>query len=156
MIELAREAAAGVQVAAAPQDRVQRLWPLLTDQYKNVRIAAARALLGVPLHAVGPAQSQKLRMASAEWRESLNKKTDFPETHLILGGIALTLRNLPAAEGAFRETVRQDPQFVDAWVMLVRIRAALNDVAGARAMLEDAMASNPDNEVLGSLAGQLP
>jgi hypothetical protein len=152
---LVREAAAGVQTAAAPQDRVQRLWPLLTDEYKSVRIAAARALLGVQLNTMGKAASAKFRSAFGEWQQSLGMKADFPETHLILGGIALTLRNFPAAEQAFLETVRQDPQLVDAWVMLVRIRAAFEDSAGARAILKEAMASNPSSELLNSLSDQL-
>ena len=153
---LVREAAAGAQTAAAPQDRVQRLWPLLTDEYKSVRIAAARALLGVQLNTMGKAASEKFRSAFGEWQNSLNNKADFPETHLILGGVALTLRNFQAAEQAFREVTRQDPQLVDAWVMLVRIRAAFGDVPGARAILKEAMASNPNNELLDSLSTQLP
>lgn len=37
--------------------------------------------------------------------------------------MALTMRNLPAAEGAFREAVRLNPQQIEAWGMLVRIAA---------------------------------
>jgi lipopolysaccharide biosynthesis regulator YciM len=153
---LVREAAVGVQTAASPQDRVQRLAPLLADQYKSVRMAAARALLGAPVRAIDPAASEKFTTAAAEWQDSLNNKADFPETHLILGGIALTLRNFQAAEQAFRETTRQDPQLVDAWVMLVRIRAAFGDVTGARAILKEAMVNNPGNEALDALSQQFP
>ncbi|MFC6688899.1 hypothetical protein [Jhaorihella thermophila] len=48
----------------------------------------------------------------------------FPETHMVIGGTALTMRNTPAALGAFREAVRMDPQREEAWVMLARITAA--------------------------------
>ena len=40
--------------------------------------------------------------------------------------------------------------------MLVRIRAAFGDVPGARAILKEAMASNPNNELLDSISNQLP
>jgi hypothetical protein len=51
-------------------------------------------------------------------------RLDFPETHLQAAGVALTLRNLGAATGAFREAAHLDPQLTDAWVMLVRIAGA--------------------------------
>jgi len=82
-------------------------------------------------------------------------KTDFPETHVVLGGAALVLRNPRAAEKAFREAVRQDPQFADAWRMVVRIRAALGDREGATKAADDAVKLNPNNEMLQSIRKQL-
>ena len=70
---------------------------------------------------------------------------------MAIGGAALVLRNPRAAEHAFRETVRLDPQRVEAWAMIARILAATGDLDGAQAALDDALAANPSSEVLQSL-----
>jgi tetratricopeptide (TPR) repeat protein len=151
---LVREAAVGVQTVAPPQDRVQRLVPLLADQYKSVRIATVRAMLATPLNALDPTATYEFKAASAEWQGSLRAKADFPETHLILGGVALTLRNIQVADHAFQEAVLQDPQLLDAWIMLVRIRAAIGDLDGARSALKQALAKNPGSNDLDALSEQ--
>jgi cytochrome c-type biogenesis protein CcmH/NrfG len=92
----------------------------------------------------------------AEWRASLLARTDFPETHLALGGAALATRNFRAAEAAFREAVRLDPQRVEAWSMIVRIGAALGDPDGARAALDEALRANPSDAGLQDLGRSLP
>jgi cytochrome c-type biogenesis protein CcmH/NrfG len=80
---------------------------------------------------------------------------DFPETHLQMGGMALTMRNLPAAEGAFREAVRLDPQQIEAWVMLARIAAAAQGAVAAGAILDEALAVNPQDLTLQQLKAEL-
>ena len=145
---LIRSAAVGVQRGAQPIDRVQRLIPLLADPVRTVRIAAAREFTGAPIAHLPPATERMLRSASAEWRATLLAKTDYPETHLVIGGVALTLRNLRAAEAAFREAVQLDPQLTDAWAMIVRIRDAVGDANGARDALSTALDANPTSLML--------
>jgi tetratricopeptide (TPR) repeat protein len=140
---LIRATAVGVQRGAQPIDRVQRLIPFLADPVRTVRVAAARELTGAPIARLPPATERILRSASAEWRATLIAKTDYPETHLVIGGLALTLRNLRAAEAAFREAVQLDPQLTDAWAMIVRIRDAVGDANGARDALSAALDANP-------------
>ena len=147
---LVRSMAIGVQRGAAPEVLVTRVVPLTRDSVATVRMAAARALLDLPVEAFDAPTRQKREAAMREWSRSLLAKADFPETHLILGGTALVMRDVRAAESAFAEAVRMDPQMVDAWVMGVRIRAALGDRAGAAARLEEALAANPtDFRLLG-------
>jgi cytochrome c-type biogenesis protein CcmH/NrfG len=62
---------------------------------------------------------------------------------------------MPAATTAFRETVRMDPQRVEAWVMLARISAATRGVEAARAVLGEAIAVNPGNEMLSGLMAEV-
>ncbi len=152
---LVRAAAVELQRAASPMDRVQRLLPALEDSLQTVRISAARTLLGTPIVQLPSRNNEALQKAQREWRVSLMEKADFPEIHLILGGTALVLRNPEAAEQAFREAVRQDPQLVDGWRMIIRIRAALGDRQGALKGVEDAMAVNPGSPVIQSLRNQL-
>jgi len=148
---LVRSAAIALQRGATPIDRIQRLVAALEDPVQSVRISAVRALLGEQIAHLPPNIATAHRTAMNEWRSSFMAKTDFPETHMAIGGMALVLRDSRAAEQAFREAVRLDPQLVDAWNMIVRIRAVVGDRDGARAALDDAILANPSNGFLLSL-----
>jgi hypothetical protein len=152
---LVRAAAAGAQRAAAPQDRVARLIPALDDPVRSVRIAAARGLLDAPVARFPAAVQAALDRAMTEWRAALASRLDFPETHLQLGGIALTMRAFAQAQAAFREAVRLDPQQAGAWAMLVRLATALGGPAAARAVLDEALAAVPDDPLLRQLDAAL-
>jgi tetratricopeptide (TPR) repeat protein len=151
---LVRAAAIGVQRAADPQDRVLRLVSLLADPVRSVRMAAARELIDAPVR-LPPRIAADMARAMGEWQAALASRLDFPETHLNLGGLALTMRNPPAAAAAFREVVRMDPQRADAWVMLVRIAAATEGLEATRAVLAEALALNPDAPDLLGFAAEL-
>ncbi len=150
-----RAAAIGAQRAAPPQERVLRLVPALSDPILTVRIAAARALLDAPVARLPRAIEADLQAALSDWRASLGARLDFPETHLQLGGMALTMRNPPAAEAAFREVARMDPQRIEAWVMIARIAAATRGRDAAAGALDEALAVNPGDETLERLKAEV-
>ena len=152
---LVRSAAVGLQRTADPQDRVLRLVEVLDDPSRSVRIAAAREIIDAPIARLPNAMAADLSGAMAEWQSSMQNRLDFPETHLQMAGMALTMRNFPAAAGAFREVVRMDPQRTDAWVMLVRIAAATEGAAAARDVVSEALAANPDDPTLRQFATEL-
>lgn len=152
---LVRGAAVELQRAAPAQDKVVRLLPALEDKYQSVRIAAARVLLGAPVARLPARNNAALQNAHREWRASLLAKADFPEIHMVLGGAALVLRNPVAAERAFREAVQLDPQLVEAWRMIVRIRAAVGDSRGAAQAIEEALIVNPKSPLIQSLRNEL-
>lgn len=152
---LVRTAAVGVQRGASAQDRVLRLLDSLSDPVRSVRMEAARALLNAPIMRLPDAIQAELSAAMNEWRASLVANLDFPETHLQLGGMALVMRNAPAASAAFREVVEMDPQMIDAWVMLARIAAATAGPDATLAVLREAVARNPDDATLRGLLGQV-
>jgi hypothetical protein len=145
---LVRASAIAVQRAASPQDRVPRLVALLGDPVRAVRIEAAKQMVDAPIARMPAAIEANYRRAMADWQASLGNRMDFPETHLVLGGVALTMRNLPAAAGAFREVTQLDPQQVEAWVMRVRIADATEGPAAARAVLAEALSAVPDDPTL--------
>lgn len=151
-----RTHAASIQTAAAPNVAVQRLAPLLSDDRRAVRIAAARNMLNLPTQMLFPTDKRALQVAMQELQAALQTKLDFPETHMQLGGIALVTRNFPGALSAFSEAVRMDPQMVQAWSMVVRINAALNETEAAKAALQEALAANPGDPLLLSLRAQMP
>ena len=152
---LVRTAALKLQRGGRPTDYVPRVLPLLEDRYRSVRVAAALLLSSAPIARLPQRSAEAHRKANAEWRASLLARTDFPETHLVLGGVALTMRNLAAAQHAFREAVRQDPQLVDAWRMLVRIALARRDIMEAARTVDQAVAANPENEMLKAMAREI-
>lgn len=151
---LVRSSAVRLQRAGGDMARVQNLLGLTQDPARVVRMSAAQELLGAPIASLPDQMAANLRNAMGEWRAFLATKADFPETHLVLGGIALVTRNFPAALGAFREVVRLDPQRTDAWRMVVQLEAGLNgDEAGQKA-LKDALAQNPGDQMLLGMQGQ--
>ncbi|AXI47110.1 hypothetical protein C1J03_14450 [Sulfitobacter sp. SK012] len=145
---LVRAAAVGGNQSLAPELRVERLEKVLGDPMRVVRIEAAKTLFTVPPSSMSPNATQKLRAALREWQTGLVNRADFPETHLVLAGTALTMRNMEAAERAFREVIRMDPQREDAWVMLVRIADATRGPQAAARVLQEALQFVPGSDTL--------
>lgn len=151
---LVRAAAIVVQRGGEPMNKIRELTPLLSDPVRSVRMAAAREFLNAPIARFPQKIEAAYRKALSEWRTSLMARADFPETHLALGGAALTMRNLQAAEAAFREAVRMDPQLVDGWRMIIRILQARGENEAAASTAEEALSVNPENEMLTQLKSQ--
>lgn len=152
---LIRGSAVALQRGASVELRLNRLMVPLRDPMRSVRIAAAKQLLDVPPEQLARSQRAVLGEAMTDWQRSLADRLDFPETHLVTGGMALTMRNFPAALNAFREVVRLDPQRVDAWSMLVRLSSALEGPDAGRAMLREALRHAPTDPGLLQLLGQM-
>ncbi|MDV7144973.1 multiheme c-type cytochrome [Tropicimonas sp. TH_r6] len=153
---LVRANAAPLQRQTEPSTMVQRLLPLLTDSRRVVRNAAAREMLAAPVESLSEPHRNALSSAMVEWQQTLAVTTDFPETQLVLGGIALTTRNLDGALASFREAVRIDPQMTQAWSMLARLEAAAGRPEAAREVLQAAIGANPEAGELQDLLDQLP
>lgn len=153
---MVRAAAIEAQRNAPAMESVPRITALLGDESRLVRMAAARALIGAPVARLPERLSKELQTAQAEYQASLRARLDFPETHIQLGGIALTTRNFPAAAQAFGEVTELDPQNIDAWIMQIRIAAALGDAATARDIVDRALQAIPEQADLLGLRSQLP
>jgi predicted CXXCH cytochrome family protein len=146
---LVRAAAAGPLRSVPPEDRLTVLEPLLSDPLRSVRQAAAKALLDAT-PAPGTPAAAALDRARAEWDQALKLRADFPETQLQMAGAALQRRDFPTALAAFERAVALDPQLVDAWVMIIRMNAALGNPGAAQTALQRALAANPGNAALQS------
>lgn len=145
---LVRSSAIRLQRNAAASARLHRLIPALDDPAKSVRITAARELLDLQASVRDPIRGAQLRRGFTELRQSLFAKADYPETQLAIGGMALVLRNPRAAERAFQEAARLDPQLEAAWSMVARIRLALSDRIGAQTALQEGLTANPESVML--------
>ncbi len=151
---LIRANAVALQREAPMADRVARLEPLLSDPLRNVRLTTAKEFLQIPPEALSPGQHSGVQQAMADWQRSMSHRLDFPETHLVLGGLALSLRNAQAAEGAFREVVLLDPQRAEAWPMLVQLAHINRGPQAAVAVLDEALSLLPNDPNLNQLASQ--
>ena len=98
---LVRAAAIPVQRTAPITERPALLIDLLDDPVRNVRMTAAREFLGMNIVRMPEQVTENLNNAMGEWQSSLQNKTDFPETQLVLAGIGLTTRRWDAALSAF-------------------------------------------------------
>ncbi|MCE8554668.1 HEAT repeat domain-containing protein [Ruegeria pomeroyi] len=148
---LVRAAAIGVQRAAPPQTRVQRLIPLLADPVRMVRIETAKAMLDAPIARLPARIEAQMQAAMTDWRRALAARVDFPETHMVMAGMALTMRNIPAARGAFRQVVAMDPQREEAWIMLARIAAAMDGPEATAGVLDEALEKLPHSAALNEM-----
>jgi predicted CXXCH cytochrome family protein len=152
---MVRAAAAGLQRGAPDTERPARLAALLDDPAKTVRIAAAREFLSLRIARMPDRITRNLNGAMQDWQGSLLAKADFPETQVVMAGIGLTTRRMPAALQAFGEAVTLDPQLEQAWVMMIRIHAAMGNDAAARQTADRAIARNPDSIELNLLRADL-
>jgi tetratricopeptide (TPR) repeat protein len=152
---LVRSAAIPLQRAAPPTTRVRRIGSLLEDERRAVRIEAARGLLDLLGRSPPVPLPRSVRTAMGEYQRSLAAKADFPAAQVAIAGTALVLRDLPVAERAFAEAVRMDPQRVDAWAMIARLRAARGNRTGAVEALREGLAANRGNETLTKLLNQM-
>lgn len=152
---MVRAAAIPVQNAAGQTELLGRVVDLLDDPVRTVRIAAARAFLALRIAHMPERQTKALNRAMTEWQRAIHANADFPEMQMVMAGIGLTTRNMPAALTAFGEAVEMDPQLVQAWVMIARIHTALGDRAAALATLDRAIAANPDEVSLGLMRADL-
>ncbi len=152
---LVRANAVPLQRQAELPDRVQRLEPLLSDPMRNVRISAAKEFLTIPSQVLTEEQQALVGQGMDEWQATIANRLDFPETHLVLGGMALTFRNAPAAERAFREVVTLDPQRSEAWPMLVQLAQINRGPEAAREALREGLALLPDDQGLLQFKAQL-
>jgi tetratricopeptide (TPR) repeat protein len=145
---LVRSAALATQRSRPAPDRLREVAPLLSDPVRSVRIEAARQLLDIRNVRYPQDLLRDYRSAMQEYQKTLIAKADFPEVQQAIAGVALALENYPAAMGAFREAIRQDPQMVDSWIMLARLDLARGDAQSAAKTLRKAVALNPSQVVL--------
>lgn len=152
---LVRMASTGLLRNLDDENKVPLLMPLLQDASKSVRIEAAKAMLGVPVQGVPEKNRKHLQRAMKELQRSMLAKADFPEGQMVLGGVALTLKNFNAASQAFQQAIDMDPQLVEAWVILIRIKAALGQASEARKLLLKAIQNNSESYEIEQLAASL-
>jgi tetratricopeptide (TPR) repeat protein len=145
---LVRAAAVRTFLSAPAGLRGRYVAGLMNDDSRLVRQEAARATLDLPTQGLDKEQLKIVADARNDFQRTLQGRLDFPETHIQLGGLALTRRNLPAAQAAFETAVRLDPQLIDAWITLGRIAFVEDGPESAATLLRSAIEKNPASAIL--------
>ncbi len=152
---LIRAAAVAALGAAPPSVRGRLLAPKMTDPSRSVRLAAARATVDIPVTELSPGDRRVVEEARADVQAMMLALADFPETQMQIGGLAMALRNPRAADAAFQEATRLDPQLLDAWIARARLALALSDPQAAAAILGQALEAIPGSAPLRQSRGNV-
>ena len=103
------------------------------DPLRAVRVAAAKATLGRRSGPAAPeAAPRRCRRRPASGRRRCWSRRTSPRPTCRSPARRWRCATSQLAEAAFREAVELDPQLVDGWAMIARIRAATGDAAGRR------------------------
>lgn len=152
---LVRAAATGLLRQSDPTARYLRLSPLLADPSRMVRDAVSGELAYFNQPQNEDRDLGALKAGIAEYLAARQAFADTPESQIAMAGLSLTQRQWDQATAAFRAAVTLDPQLEQPWIMLARISSALNDAAGARAVVAEALSHLPDSAALWSQAVQV-
>ncbi len=155
---MVRAAATGALRALTAEQRIALLRPLLADPSRSVRQRAAVEIAGAGVAALPSTDDQAYRDGLQAFVEARMANADTPESHVAMGGLALSRRQWDAAEQAFSAAVELDPQMTSAWLVQAQIRQARGDAEGAEKLLQSALAASPRNADImlarGDLAAQ--
>lgn len=127
---------------------------MMADPIRSVRIAAVRATLGISTAGLDADALAVVKKARLEFQNSMRARTDFPETHMQMAGLAMSGRNMRAADAAFSEALLLDPQLTNAWSARARMAMVSRQPKRAEKILMDGLKKNPDSApIYQSLAG---
>jgi predicted CXXCH cytochrome family protein len=129
----------------APALRVELLRPLLEDDRRAVRIAAAEALADVPAEHWRPADRSVLARGLAEYRQSQEANAERPEAQVNLAGLAIRYGDLEAARAAYLRALERAPYFVPAYVNLADLERAVGNEEAALLRLRQALEIVPED-----------
>jgi predicted CXXCH cytochrome family protein len=133
--------------------RARYLIPMMSDSKQVVRQAAVQATLNLKFKAGRTAQVA-IAKARGEFQKTFAATSDFPETQMRIAGVAMTLRNLRAAERALLEAVRMDTKLVQAWITRGRIASALRQPKNAISILRQGADANPKSAPIHQALGR--
>jgi predicted CXXCH cytochrome family protein len=128
--------------------RFALLSPLLDDERRAVRIAAAEALADLPPQIGRPADRSRLARALREYRQAQEANAERPEAQVNLGSIAGRLGDAEGARAAYERAMKQAPYFVPAYVNLADLERALGRDEESLARLREAVEMVPEDAMV--------
>jgi len=124
--------------------RIQPAQRFLTHSLRALRMTAARVLL--PARAeLSERRAADLDTALAEYRDAQLFNGDRAEGRFNWGSTLVQLGRLEEAEAQFRDAIDRAPVFTAAYVNLADLYRLSGDEETARALLEQAIANNPQD-----------
>lgn len=118
---------------------------MMADPVRSVRIAAARATLGISTAGLDAEALAAVKRARLEFQHSMRSRADFPETHMQMAGLAMSGRNIRAADAAFSEALLLDPQLTNAWSARARMAMVSRQPERAVKIMMEGLEKNPDS-----------
>ena len=122
--------------------------PLLWDDSRSVRSAAARLLSGAATGQLPDNVRARLAEARREYRETQLFNAERPEAQLALAELDLATGQPVAAEQRFREALRLQPRYVPAYANFAQMLAGQNREREAENLLRAGLAKLPDQPAL--------
>jgi predicted CXXCH cytochrome family protein len=125
-----------------PRNRLHAV-RFLADEFRLVRIEAARALAAVPTEAIPAASRDAFARAWAELIASERVAAERPEAQVNIAGLLAARGDLAGAEAAFRDALARDPDNLAALVNQADFEARRGRGDAAEALLRRAIAAHP-------------
>ncbi|HYQ18772.1 MAG TPA: tetratricopeptide repeat protein, partial [Polyangiaceae bacterium] len=126
-----------------PRDGAALLVPALEHRLRAVRVAAAKALAGVPATELSPSSRAALERAFVEVEQSFEVSASRPETHVERSAFELSRGRLGEAETALKTALRLQPCLGEAQLNLAEVSRQRGDEAGAERAIRAALDCNP-------------
>ena len=142
---MVRAAATGALRHIDVQDRIALLMPLLTDPSRSVRQRTAVEIAGAGVALLPAADDAAYRKGLQDFLDARMANADMPESHVALGGLALSRRQWDEAQKAFTTATEMDPQMASAWLVLAQLAEARGNPKDAEAALTSGLAASPRN-----------
>jgi len=142
---LVRAAATGALRQVNVQDRIPLLMPLLTDPSRSVRQRTAVEIAGAGVAMLPAADDAAYRKGLQDFMDARMANADTPESHVAIGGLALSRRQWDDAQRAFTTATELDPQMASAWLVLAQLSEARGNPKDAEAALTSGLAASPRN-----------
>ena len=152
---LVRLAAVDVLANIPIGDRAQTLMPLVSDNVRSVRIAAARAVALVPDSSLSPADRDRRGRALTEWEQVQKFNADTAGAHVNLGALYAERGDHARAKQEYETALRLEPYFAPAAVNLADVYRATGDDANGEKVLRAAIARTPSVSTLHHSLGLL-
>lgn len=142
---LVRAAATGALRQIDVQDRIMLLMPLLSDPARSVRQRAAVEIAGAGVAMLPASDDAAYRKGLEDFMDARMANADTPESHVAIGGLALSRRQWDEAATAFTTATEMDPQMTSAWMVLAQLAEARGNPKGAEDALAKGLAASPGN-----------
>lgn len=113
---LVRGAAVRALLTSAPERQLMLALPLLEDEVRDVRIAAAEVVASLPRAVADPSLNQAVATAHNVWRQYLNVGLDRPESRLGLAALHIKMGEMVQAEENFRSALKIEPRYAPGYV----------------------------------------